>query len=371
MSFYKKIGVLCLVIVFFFSPIYASEKIRVTFINPSFSNNDFWETTIDFMQAAAEDLGIEVKIYHANMNRYNQTKFARQVANAAKKPDYIVINYVRQQTKIILKIIEQAQIKTIIFNSDIMKEDRDNFGRPREKFKYWIGHIFPNDKQAGYDLANILIHTAQQNKLHGKDGKVGIIGISGKHQSSAAFLRNEGLKQAAIDLQQNLHQIVFAKWNRQVAAEMSFLTMKRYPDASVFWTASDLMALGIIEAIQKNGKLPGKQLLTGGVDWMPDALKAIQSGQMTASVGGHFMEGGWVMVMLYDYHHGRDFAKSEGLQMNSKMGVIYQDNVHDYLKRFGERNWDQIDFQKFSKVHNSNLKKYNFSLEAILNQLKQ
>jgi len=370
MSYYSKIVIAMVGILFFLCSARAGEKIRVTFINPSYSTNDFWGTTMKIMQAAANDLDMEVTIYHANINRYNHTKFAMQEAGAAAKPDYFITMYVRQETRNVLNIMEKAAIKTFIINTDILPEDKEELGRPREKYKYWIGHMFPDDTRAGYDLADMLIRTAQDKHLQNKNGEIEIIGISGKHQAPAALSRNQGLRQAVRDHGQNLRQILFADWSRELAAKKSLWLMKnRYPDVSVFWAASDLMSLGIIESIRKAAKIPGQQVVTGGVDWMPDAFTAIQSGQMTATVGGQFLEGGWVMVMLHDYHHGIDFAKKEGVQIRTKMGLIHKGNVQDYLKRFGTRNWDQIDFKRLSKVHNPDLKTYDFSLDAIAGQL--
>ena len=33
---------------------------------------------------------------------------------------------------------------------------------------------------------------------------------------------------------------------------------------------------------------------------------------------GHFITGAWTLVMIYDYHHGRDFA-DEGLELERPM----------------------------------------------------
>ena len=43
-------------------------------------------------------------------------------------------------------------------------------------------------------------------------------------------------------------------------------------------------------------------------------MVALRSGRLAALAGGHFMSGAWVLVMLYDYHHGHDFA-DESLQL--------------------------------------------------------
>ena len=69
--------------------------------------------------------------------------------------------------------------------------------------------------------------------------------------------------------------------------------------------------------------------MVGGIDWNLEAIQSIQKGQMTASMGGHFMEGGWVMVLLYDYFNGVDFV-DEGVAMKSKMSAITQANADQF-----------------------------------------
>ena len=350
-----------------------SDKIKVTFLNPSNIESDFWNTVTSFMKAAGNDLGIDITVHFASTDRrHMETYFEFKNDIAEKKiPDYLVMAYVRGgTTERIMKMAKDANVKVIIFNTDIPEEDRKKIGKPRGKFPNWIGHIFPDDEKAGFDLADILIKSASKG-LASKDGKIEVVGISGDRLSSAALLRNKGLELAVKKNKQVLRQVIYADWVRENAQKKTETLLKRYPNTRVFWSASDSMSLGIIEGIKNSNKVPGKQIVTGGVDWMPDALNAISDGRMSASIGGHFMEAGWVMVMLYDYHNGKDFANSEGISFESRMNIIHQDNIADYQKYFKDRNWEKIDFKKFSKVLNPKLKKYDFSLDAILKDLNK
>ncbi|MFK7827044.1 MAG: ABC transporter substrate-binding protein [Oligoflexales bacterium] len=347
------------------------DKINLTFLNPSHVDSDFWNTVTSFMKSASKDLGINIRVHYASTDRRHMENYfdLKKDIAANKIPDYLVMAYIRGgASEKIIKMALEANIKVFIFNTDVPDEDRKKIGKPRGKFSNWIGHMFPDDEKAGYDLAEILIKKARKGAAN---GKIEVVGISGDRLSTAAHLRNKGLRSAVRNNKQELRQVIYADWEKVNATKKTQVLIKRYPKVQVFWSASDFMSLGIVEGIKNSGKIPGKQILTGGVDWMPDALNAIRDGKMTASIGGHFMEGGWVMVMLYDYHNGKDFAESEGIRTESKMGIIHQDNISDYLKYFKDSNWDKIDFKKFSKVLNPNIKKYDFSLDTILNQLNQ
>jgi ABC-type sugar transport system substrate-binding protein len=126
------------------------------------------------------------------------------------------------------------------------------------------------------------------------------------------------------------------------------------------------MSIGIAEGAQEQNLLPGQDIFTGGVDWTKEGVDAVKSGIMTATMGGHFMEGGWAVVLLYDYFHGADFAE-ESVDMRSPMVALTKENIDAYI-RFSQSDWEQIDFTKFSKKLNPKLKKYNFSLDAVLDQ---
>ena len=346
--------------------VHSKEKIQVTFINPDKPGNPFWDRVTSFMQAAANDLGIQLNVHYGNKNRFQVTKFAKESVQSSSKPDYLIYLYQRRQGIQILSAAEVAKVRSFIFNTDIPFDERSVVKEPREKFSYWIGHMFPDDVQAGYDLAIKLIEESRKNAKLGEDGNIQVVGVSGSRDSSAALDRNEGIKKALKNYTDvKLHQIVYANWDGRIAAQLVNGLLNRYPKTTVIWTASDGIALGVIEGLKKYGKIAGRDVFTGGIDWTTAGIKAIQEGGLVASLGGHFMEGGWILVLLYDYHHGIDFISS-GKTIRSGMQIISKENIQFYLQWLGENNWEDLDFRRFSKVFNPKLKKYDFRLESLL-----
>ena len=90
-----------------------------------------------------------------------------------------------------------------------------------------------------------------------------------------------------------------------------------YPDARLVWAGNDLMAFGAMAAWEKRGGKPGMDAWFSGINTSTEALEAVKSGRLTSLAGGHFITGAWAMVMIYDYHHGRDFA-DEGLELHDR-----------------------------------------------------
>lgn len=363
-----------LVLLLLNTPAFAASPIKATFINPSYPGSEFWNNVTQFMQAAADDLGVELKVVYASqssdIDRLEYVKLFAQECNAPTPPDVIVTHFRKGSAKQILDIGEKSGVKSFFFNTQVPSDERDVVGLPREKYKHWIGHMFPNDTLAGYDLAKLLIRVAEHKGLQNPDGNILLAGLSGNQHSVAAINRNQGLEQAVKETGRELSQIVFTKWKRERSKELSLKLMQRFPDINVFWAASDDIALGALDAVKQAGIKPGQKILVGGFDWRIQALEAIKAGEMTASGGGHFMEGGWAMVMLYDYFHGKDFASAGG-QFESRLLMIDGANVESYLKHFSGKNWRQIDFKKFSKTYNPALTEYDFSLSKILQQLAQ
>jgi hypothetical protein len=97
-----------------------------------------------------------------------------------------------------------------------------------------------------------------------------------------------------------------------------------------------------------------------------EALEAVKSGRLTALAGGHFITGAWALVMIYDYHHGRDFAQ-EGLELERPMFAELTPQLADrYIERFSG-GFGAIDFLRYSKARNPKLKSYDFGFAQLLN----
>lgn len=361
----------CAAILFAATACFGGETIRITFVNPETPENSFWGPTSVFMQAVAKDLGIELQVLYGRDRMRTRNLALRALKNTIRKPHYLVTLFQSQSGKEILATAETAGVRSFFFNTGVPEKETGVIGDPRKKFSLWLGHMTPDDEKIGYDLADTLIQKAEKAGLKGEDGKIHIIGITGGLDSTSAIDRNRGLRKRVEESPATvLHQIVPAYWDRDRARRIASKLLARYPKTGVVWAATDHMALGVSEAIEMSGKRPGEDILAGGVDWAAEGMEAVREGRMAATGGGHFMEGGWVLVMLYDYHNGIDFADTMGTKIRSRMQILDRDSIGPWLDAFGSGQWDRVDFKKFSKTHNPGLKQYDFSAHAVLKQLK-
>lgn len=229
----------------------------------------------------------------------------------------------------------------------------------------------PDDKRAGYDLADILINHAvdKANSLTSKSIK--LAALFGDEFSSVGDDRKYGLlNRMQLDNTARLSASYKTNWGRESATRTTLEILQDEPDTAIIWAASDALALGAIEVLKVRDRKPGQDVFLGGFDWTRDGINAVKTGELSATMGGHFMEAGWALILLYDYHNNIDFTNDPGLSTVTTMHAITESNVTEYLERFGNRDWNKINFRNFSKKHNPELKRYNFSLQAILNSHK-
>ena len=334
------------------------------------SQDAFWGPVGDFAQQAAKQLDIKLSILYAYSSKREMLKLLTK-AKGYNVDAIIFPNFGRVALQL-MKEAEQQQIPLLLFNSDLTRGNKQLAGKPQQKFKYWLASLLPDDQQAGYLLGKHLIEQARQKNFTDKNGTVQIIAINGTIADTSARLRFAGLQRAIKeDGNSNLLQSVYAFWEQETAYYKSQRLSLRYPQAKVYWAASDLMAIGVKNALTKNGLRQGKDYLTGGVDWSKEGLAAVKQGQISSSAGGHFMDGAWAVIMLYDHFNGSPLSADSLYQYQSSMALITAADIDLLLPHLESHDWKDINFRLRSKVLNKHLKEYDFSPASVLEELRK
>jgi len=340
----------------------------VAFINPGKSDEIYWVTATQGMQAAAHSLGMTFEVRYAQREPLKTLEIAREMVArpAGKRPEYIVITDDYSVADRLLAIIDPAGVKTFLAYSSIPVDQRGGIGSPRGKYKGWLGSLEPQAEDAGYLTARALIERGKREKAFGPDGKLHMLAIAGDRSTPSSINRNQGMRRAVAEAPMVvLEEEVYAAWARENAAQQAESLYRRYPDVKLVWAGNDLMAFGAMAAWEKRGGKPGVDAWFSGVNTSTEALEAIKSGRLTSLAGGHFITGAWALVMIYDYHHGRDFA-DEGLELRRPMFAEFTPLLADrYIERFSG-GFDGVDFSRYSKVKNPKLRRYNFGFAQLL-----
>jgi len=364
-----------LIVILLFSNLFiaisvTAKPLHFALFSPRAKQDPFWGPLEDFTLQASKQLNVKITVFNSNNSKREMLKFISQAK--ALNVDAVIFANIGKIALPLMKSAEQLKLPVLLFNSDFIGENKKIAGQPQQKFKYWIASLMPDDEHAGYLLGKYLIEQARERKLSLENGKVQIIAINGSIADTPSHHRFLGLQRAIKeDGNSELVQSLHAFWLQETAAYKALHLSKRYPNVKVYWTASDLMAIGVEQALTGRGLVQGKDYLTGGVDWSIGGLNAVKQGKISTSVGGHFMDGAWALIMLYDHFNGERLDGQELYLYHSPMSLISSTEIDILLPYLNSHKWDKINFQLRSKVFNKDLKQYDFSPTSILQELKK
>ncbi|GAA3565979.1 ABC transporter substrate-binding protein [Marinobacter xestospongiae] len=341
----------------------------VTFINPGTRLEPYWNDAANGMRAAARSLGVELEVVYAGRDPLRQIELTREVAGRPeeRRPDYLLLSVEKGSFAEQMRIAESAGVPVFLAYNGLRPEERARHGAPREHFRELLGSLIPVAETAGRLTAEALLEEARRRGLYGKDGKIHMLAISGDRSTDSSIRRNRAM-QAVVAANSDLvlDQIVHADWRRDLGKLKASLLFERYPQATLLWAGNDLIAFGAMEALREQGRTPGVDVLFSAINTSDEAMHRRIRGELTALAGGHFMAGGWSLVLLYDYHHGVDFADTEGVEMQRPMFTLFTPELaRRYLDRFGEPVPD-IDFTRYSRHLNPQRDGYSFDFKELL-----
>jgi hypothetical protein len=115
------------------------------------------------------------------------------------------------------------------------------------------------------------------------------------------------------------------------------------------------------------GLTPGRNIQLVGLNWSEDALREIKAGRLLLTDGGHFLLGGWSIVLLRDYADGCDFADVSP-RVEVKTSAITRNNLAAVDDLITTRAFDRIDFARF-RAKAGRCGQYDFSVDALISSL--
>lgn len=340
------------------------RPLRIVYFTPGTAAQEFWRMHTDFMKAVAIDLGIELEIQTieaVDQNRFHFSKLVKKQLKQ-KKPDYVVGPLFRNGEKALLDTIEALAIPFLSINTSISPANLQLLGLPRQNYRYWLGHLSPNNIAAGHDLAQTL--ASHTDHRHG-GGPAIMLAISGANNSTVSQHREEGLATAANPKTIALLPVIHTNWRAPAASAATRSVLQRGLEIDLIWTVGADTAAGVVTALLDHQIIPGKQIKIGTMDWSPAAFKLIKKGYVDVSYGGHFMEGGWAMILLLDHANQLDYADELGVNIATRLQPLTKHNLALFGDAILKQNWQSIDFKQLSKCFNRQRKSYDFSLNVL------
>jgi ABC-type sugar transport system substrate-binding protein len=350
-------------------PAWAGD-IRVGFINPT-GPPEFWRLVSATMRAAAAELGIDIDERQTERSFEKAIALARDFVSQRPKLDYLIATNDVGAGGEIIKLADAAGVPLILLNNDLDEKQWAEYGEPRTKYRHWLGSIVPDHEGGGYGIAEAILIEAVRIK---KNRPLKLLALAGEVDTPASSGRIRGLHRAIGVMGKlfgpgsvELVDVRNLDWSEKRAETWMREFLQQGPRIDALWAANDPMALGAITALREAGYKPGVDVVVGGLNWSQGGVDRVLKGEMVVSHGGHFLLGAWAMVILRDYHDGRDFAE-EDVRLQFPMGA-FDLSVARRFPEIGKVDWSTVDFTRFSKIRNPAVMRYKFTPDAVLSHL--
>lgn len=344
-----------------------AETLNISFVVPDQERPTyFWHLVSEIAQSVAEDLDVELELRFSNYNRYASRTAIKSITNRINRPDYIIFRPFQGNAVEVFDLLESSEIPFVTLEQAFDAEEAKQLKKPGQKYKYWLGMVNYDDLAGGTLLTSALYkHHQKQNpnqtmKVTGLGGDFDQVSMDRQANLSEKWYEPANIK---------VNQVFPMDWSPDVVRARFAEVIKRYPNTDTFWCAGDLMAVEVVNQFNKVGWPADRKIIIGGFDWLPDALEKVNSRELTASVGGHFLMAGKAILKIVEYHHGNDvFTSQHALQQYE---LIDQDNIDIYLPFMRQAPWSDVDFRQFSAIKSGQKKTKELTVANLLKAYQQ
>ncbi|MFO6425459.1 ABC transporter substrate-binding protein [Motilimonas sp. KMU-193] len=316
------------------------QQPKVLFINPGHADESFWQDVDLFMQEAARQLEIDLTIYHTERNPYLMIKKVQELIQQHQVPDYLVLVNEDNAAKRMINMLNNYPVRIILILNDLNNETKQVLFNSANG-PHLLASLVPDNHSIGFQTASELLTNDKAPRQQDSQ----ILLLSGNKNTPASQQREWGARQSiALQNKAKLLQIVYANWNEQLAYEKTQQLLQRHSKLRYIWAANDLMAFGAMRAAREAGLTPGKDIFFSAVNTSETVLAARREGSISSLGGGHFMAGGWAMVLIKEHMTGKTIPS----QINQPMFHL----LHPQSRLFPileSKDWQNIDFTQFQQ----------------------
>lgn len=338
----KKIVVLCLLVVFALltslSVVSAQDKTFTIGATVPTLDAQFWNRYVEFMQEGADALGVNLIVLNADNS---PDTMASNIEDLIARGVDGIIHVPYWNTGI--KVLTEAQPAGIpVIMTDVYLSDIEPQG---EQFPNYLAFVGPSDEEAGYAMAQALFAAMTPNEA----GELVVGVVDGTPGTSVAIDRRKGFDRALEEHPEvRLAGAVngnFVRDESQTAFESLY---QGNPDITGVWAANGGTATGVMAALRNANKVPGEDVLVVAMDLNPENVDAVEAGELLFDIGGHWLQGGFGLVMMFDYLNGLEIPADEA---NVKLALLPLtiDTVEQFRADFPEGVPD-YDFKEHSRV---------------------
>ncbi len=344
-----------------------TETTRILMFTPTTEGNIYWPQVYTILEQAADDLGIELIPHEFDItDRLAESTEAAAILETTPDVDGAILSVSAGQAYPLVQAADRRGVPVIIQGPLFETDLRLLGGEPRGRYPNWIATFEQEEEQKGYLLGRMLLDLASEQRTTGDrtTSELGVAGIGGDPSWYGTEERERGLMRAVREHPEaRLLQVVPTRWTEEEGVDAARRLLRRYQNVSVIWAASDQLALGASEAAEESGVVVGEDLWIGGLDLSRAGLAAVEEGTISATASATLFSYAEILVYLYDYIHGVDFADEVGTELTFDIHAADAGNADRYITLYASLS--EIDFSRFSKAHRTDLGVYDFSTEAL------
>ncbi len=282
----------------------------------------FWNNYVDFMKKGAADLGVELIVLNADNKPDQMVKSLEDLV--ARRADGIVFTPYWATAARGLTLAKDADIPVIL--TDVYAD----FPPQSSRFPNYLAFVGPSDEDAGKQMAEALF-AAMTPDASGKK----VIGVvNGTAGTSVAIDRRKGLQDA---LKEHPEVVVAGEVDGNFVRDTSQTVFESlyqgHPDIKGVWAANGGTATGVMTALKTAGKKPGKDVVVVAMDLNQENVQAVKNGDLLFDIGGHWLQGGFAEVLLFDAIKGKPVPKDQD-NVKLKLLPLTQDKVAQFEADF-------------------------------------
>lgn len=326
-----------------------ADKPSVGVIVPTL-DAQFWNSYAEFMKKGAGELGVDLVVLNADNKPDQMIKGLEDLI--AQGVDGIIYTPYWATAVPGLTMAKAADIPVILTDSYAEFSPQD------ELYPNYLAFVGPSDRDAGKQMGEALFAKLEP----AADGKKYIAVVNGTAGTSVAIDRRAGL-QDALDTHPEVVVVgeVDGNFVRDTSQTVFESLWQGNPNVQGVWAANGGTATGVIAAIANAGKKPGEDVVVVGMDLNPENVDAVEKGELLFDIGGHWLQGGFALVMLYDHLNGIEIPADKA-NVKLELLPLTQDRVAKFRADFP----DGVPVYDF-KAHS---RKYNPEAETAVFEMK-
>lgn len=331
------------------SPAGAADMPTIGVVVPTL-DAQFWNNYVDFMKTGAKELGVNLVVLNADNKPDQMVKSLEDLV--ARPVDGIIFTPYWATAARGLTQAKDANIPVILTDS------YPDFSPQTSRFPNYKAFVGPSDEDAGQQMAEALFAAMAPDAA----GKKVIGVVNGTAGTSVAIDRRKGLADA---LKHHPEVVVAGEVDGNFVRDQSQTVFESlyqgHPDIKGVWAANGGTATGVMTALKNAGKQPGKDVVVVAMDLNPDNVQAVKSGELLFDIGGHWLQGGFALVMMYDELKGKPVPKDQDT-VKLKLLPLTKDKVAQFEADF-PGGVPPYDFKAHSRVYTPNASASAFELK--------